>query len=100
MDPITIGVVVGVAVSVVSGIIIGLLNRRWKKKDDKKAKEEADYKMIKEQIELLRKSVWRLNKTLLIMAKLLDDQMEKSHPELNSTLEDITSELLKESNGA
>jgi len=100
MDPITVGIVVGAIVSVVSGIIIGLLNRRWKKKDDKKAKEEADYKTIKKQIELLRKAVWRQNKTILIMAKLLDDQVEKSHPELNSALEDIASELLKESNGA
>ena len=99
MDPITIAVLSGVAVSVVSGIIIGFLNRRWKKKDDKKAKEMADYEEIKKQIELLRKAFWRVSKTVVIMAKILDDQTEKNHPELNPMLEEITEELLNESNG-
>lgn len=99
MDPITIAIVTGISVSVVSASIIGLLKRKWKKKDDKKAKEEEDYNEIKNQIESLRKAIWRANKTIVIMAKMLDDQTEKTHPELNPMLEEIADELLKESNG-
>lgn len=106
MDPITIAIVTGISISVVSASVIGLLKRKWKKKDDKKAKEEAGkakekagYDEIKNQIELLRKAIWRVNKTIVIMAKMLDDQTEKTHPELNPMLEEIADELLKESNG-
>jgi len=100
MDPITIAIVTGVSISVVSAVIIGYLNRKWKKKDEKKAKQKADDNKIKNQIELLRKAIWRVNKTIIIMAKMLDDQTEKTHPELNPVLEEIADELLKESNGA
>lgn len=111
MDPITVAIVTGISVSIISGIIIGFLNRRWKIKDAKKAQErkikdakkaqeKADYDEIKKQIELLRKAFWRSSKALIIMAKILDDQTEKSHPELNPALEEIVDELLKESNGA
>lgn len=99
MDPITIAIVTGISISVVSASVIGLLKRKWKKKDDKKAKEEAGYNEITNQIELLRKAIWRVNKTIVIMAKMLDDQTEKTHPELNPMLEEIADELLKESNG-
>lgn len=99
MDPITIAIVTGISISVVSASVIGLLKRKWKKKDDKKAKEEAGYNEIKNQTELLRKAIWRVNKTIVIMAKMLDDQTEKTHPELNPMLEEIADELLKESNG-
>lgn len=100
MDPISIAIITGISVSVLSAVIIGLLNRKWKKKDAKKAQEKADYKEMKNQIELSRKAIWRINKTIVIMAKMLDDQTEKTHPELNPMLEEIADELLKESNGA
>jgi len=100
MDPITVAIITGISISVVSASIIALLNRKWKKRDYKKAREKADYNKIKNQIELLRKAIWRVNKTIIIMAKMLDDQTEKTHPELNPVLEEIADELLKESNGA
>lgn len=100
MDPVTIAIIIGISIPVFSAVIIGLLNRRWKKKDEKKAKEMADYVEIKRQIGLLRKAVWRISKTIVIMAKMLDDQTEKTHPELSPIIEEITSELLKEDNGA
>ena len=100
MDPITVALITGISVSVISAFIIGFLNRKWKKKDEKKAKEDADYAEIKRQISLLRKAVWRISKTMVIMAKMLDDQTEKTHPELSPIIEEITSELLKEDNGA
>ena len=99
MEPITSAIIIGISISVFSAFIIGLLNRKWKKKDEKKAAERADYEEIKKQIELLRKAVWRISKTVVIMAKMLDDQTEKTHPELTPVLEEIADELLKENNG-
>jgi len=98
MDPITSALIVGILISVVSGLIISYLNNRWKKKAEKKIQEKADYEEIKKQIELLRKAFWRSSKALIIMAKILDDQTEKSHPELNPALEEIVDELLKANN--
>ena len=99
MDPVTVVIVTGISVSVISAIIIGFLNRRWKKKDEKKAKETKEWEEIKQQIGLLRKAVWRISKTIVIMAKMMDDQTEKTHPELNPVIEEIANELLKEDNG-
>jgi len=95
MDPVTSSIIVGVLISVVSGIIIGYLNNRWKKKAEKKAEEEAELEAIKKEIIALRRTVWRLGKTMLIMAKVLDDQSEKNHGD-NPVLEEIANELLRE----
>lgn len=93
IDPILVPIVVGVIISIISGGVIAFLKRRWKKAEEKD-------NMIKENTEAIRdmqKAIWRLNKTVLIMAKLQDDQTAKNHPELTSNLEDIAVELLKES---
>jgi len=45
----------------------------------------------------LRKAVWRLNKTVVIMAKILDSVSKKTHPELQTELEEIARELLSTS---
>jgi len=42
----------------------------------------------------LRKAVWRLNKTVLILAKMLDSLSKKTHPEFAPELEEIARELL------
>jgi uncharacterized membrane-anchored protein YhcB (DUF1043 family) len=84
----------GVFVSIMSGIVIMLVKRGWTKK-------EAELNRIKDlenQLDEVRKSLWTIKKTLLISAKILDEQTEREHPELSSNLEDIASELLGESN--
>ncbi len=93
MEPIILPIIVGTIISVISGVIIAIMKRKWQKKDNKKNMVEENTKAIRD----VQKSVWRLNKTVLIMAKLLDDQTARNHPELTSSLEDIASELLKES---
>ena len=42
----------------------------------------------------LKKSQWRISKAIIIMAKLLDEQTEKAHPEMSVELEEIARELL------
>lgn len=91
VDPITAAVVTGIAVSLVSGIIITLIKRKFKKNDKKDIKKDEEEEIIKD----IQKNLWRLNKTVLIMAKMIDDQTEKVHSELNSSLTDIATELLE-----
>ena len=93
MEPVITSILSGLTVAIISGVVIAFLRRKWTKIDKKREADEQDLKIIKD----LQKSVWRLNKTVLILAKILDDQTAKHHPELTSSLEDIASELLRES---
>lgn len=93
IDPITSAIVSGITVATISGIIISWIRRRWHNIDRKeKSNEERDIEFAK-----IERGIWRLNKTVLIMAKIIDDQTEKAHGDLNSSLEDIATELLRES---
>jgi len=93
MEPIVLPVIVGIVISSISGAIIAIMKRRWKKSDKKIDNTAENTKAIRD----VQRSIWRLNKTVLIMAKIIDDQTAKIHPDLTSSLEDIASELLKES---
>ncbi len=92
IDPMTSAIIAGISVSVVSGLVLGFMKRRWQKQDRSEARKSDTDKAILN----LQKSIWRLNKTVLIMAKIIDDQTAKVHKDLSSSLEDIASELLKE----
>lgn len=81
-DPITL-TVIGALISAGIGGIAWWIKRRISKK-------EKHY----DDVEDLRKSVWRLNKTVLILAKMLDSLSKKAHPEFESELEEIARELL------
>jgi len=96
MDPVTSAIVAGVAVSIISGLVLSYMKRRWQKQDMKDAKKTDHDDAIKD----LQRSIWRLNKTVLIMAKIIDDQTAKVHQELSSSLEDIATELLRESDNS
>jgi len=87
---VTASIISGLIVALVSGIIMALLKRHWDKNDEKAKKIDEQEK----QLSIMRKCIWRLNKTILIMAKILDSQTDKVHGELASNLEDIASELL------
>lgn len=102
-DPITITIITGLTIPTVSGIIIAWVRRRWKKRDclkiKTKEKEELEAQKAKtEEIwrEEIQKSIWRINKTIIILTKILDDFTMKHHPDLTSNLEDIVSEILRE----
>ena len=63
----------------------------WRTRSQKQEKNADD-------VQDLRKAVWRLNKTVVIMAKILDGMSKKTHPELESELEEIARELLSTTN--
>jgi len=51
-------------------------------------------KEVQKEIINLRKFKWRITKAIIIFAKLIDDQTEKSHDDVTSELEEIVKELL------
>jgi len=52
---------------------------------------------LRDEVNEIRKAQWRIAKTLIIITKLIDEQVQSSHPEITIELEDIAKELL--SNG-
>lgn len=90
IDPITASILGGLVVALISGIIFVFIRRKFQKNDKRDIKMEEDAVII----ENMQKNIWRLNKTVLIMAKMIDDQTAKVHAELNTSLEDIATELL------
>lgn len=100
-------IVIGAIGSIISGLVILSVKRYLKQKDQaiearnkviKEYKEELE--KINNELEEIRKDSWRLRKTILIIAKILDDQLDKKHPELTANLEDIATELLKQSDNS
>jgi hypothetical protein len=106
-DPISASIITGLVISIISGAVLAWQKRRWEIQDIKRTtkteeteKFDERIKKIEEMASSIQKAIWRLNKISIIQAKILDDQTEKLHPELASSLEDITSELLKESDNS
>jgi hypothetical protein len=89
-------IISGVTIAVISGMMLALIHRGWAKK----ATEDKRMKELEKSVHVLQKSIWRLNKTVLIMAKILDEQTAKEHPDLTTNLENIASELLNESDNS
>ena len=84
IDP-TFAVVIGALISAgIGGLSWWLKNR--------KHKEESRHKTMDD----LSKQVWRVQKALLVLVKLLDKQIAKSHPELDQDLSEIIDELLED----
>jgi hypothetical protein len=89
-DTITEGTVLIVIASVVAGIS-GYVASHFKRKGDKAKK-------LEEQIEELCKRLYRFEKAFIILVKLQQDVIEKTHPELQQDWEDVVKELLRGNN--
>ncbi len=81
------GAIIGAVVSGTLGIL-----GWWLKKRSVSSKEHKD--VADEQ----SKAIWRLQKTIIILAKILDEQVSRAHPELQTELEGIAKELLSNEN--
>ena len=77
------GAIVGGAISGCVGLLGWWLKKRSQTRTDHKD-------MVDEQ----SKAIWRLQKTIIILAKIMDDQVARAHPELQTELEGIAKELL------
>lgn len=54
---------------------------------------------VADEVEDLRKRAYRIEKALVILTKMQEDAIEKTHPELKPEWEDIVKELLDKGNG-
>jgi len=89
-------IISGIIIAIISGTFMAVMKRSWVKK----ANEDKKIDELEKSVHILQKSIWRLNKTVLIMAKILDEQTAKEHPDLTNNLENIASELLNESDNS
>ena len=56
----------------------------------------AFFRNMRQCITRLSKRTWRIQKTLIIMAKMIDTQTNKQHPEVESDLDELVKEMLEE----
>jgi formiminotetrahydrofolate cyclodeaminase len=80
----TILIIVGTIVAGLTGYVASLFRA-------KKEKEEK----LEQQIEDLCKRLYRFEKAFIILVKMQEDAIEKSHPELQTDWEDVVKELLR-----
>ena len=80
--------IVTVTIAVVITSVIGGVIAYFKKK-------AGCLEQIRDDIIDMRKREWRIEKTLIILAKLQEEVIMKTHPELKTEWEEIVKELLK-----
>ena len=86
-DILTEGTVLIIVATVVAGIS-GYIASHFKRKASKAEKMEK-------QLEDLCKRLYRFEKAFIILVKLQQDVIEKTHPELKQDWEDVVKELLR-----
>jgi len=89
MEPVT-SIIVGLIIAG-GGATIGAF---IKKRINKKSKTEESLNNLIKDYTQSRKEIWRLKKTVLIMAKILDAQTTQYHGDLPTDLLNIAEELL------
>ncbi len=77
-------VILGISIASCMGALINWLRKRKNR-----------WCEIQKSIDNLKKESWRVQKTLLIMAQIMDDTLEKTHPDLRADLQTIAEELLE-----
>ena len=76
-------IVIGIFLSGLAASFIGRLKKR-----------QDCLEKIARNVEELNKRSYRIEKTIIILAKLLEDTISKTHPELKTEWEEIVKELL------
>jgi len=80
-------IIIGLALTATSGAIIG--HFRTKSKCLQK---------MSENIEVLSKRSFRIEKAMIILARMIDEQTDKAHPELHTDLDGLIKEILRSTN--
>ena len=76
-------IVIGIFLSGLAASFIGRLKKR-----------QDCLEQIQKNVEELNKRSYRIEKTIIILAKLQEDTISKTHPELKTEWEEIVKELL------
>lgn len=57
------------------------------------------FKTLQDLVEKLDKRTYRIEKTIIVKAQLIDEQTKKAHPEAAANLEKLVNEMLRDSQG-
>jgi hypothetical protein len=83
----TLMIVIGLAITAISGAIIGHFRTKSK-----------CLQSMSEHIEVLSKRSFRIEKAIIILARMIDEQTDKAHPELHTDLDGLIKEILRSNN--
>jgi|TARA_R110002110_G_scaffold113247_4_gene281060 hypothetical protein len=83
----TIMIIIGLTITGISGGIIGFFRTRSK-----------CLQKMSEHIEVLSKRSFRIEKAIIILARMIDEQTDKAHPELHTDLDGLIKEILRSNN--
>jgi hypothetical protein len=83
----TIMIIIGLAITGITGSIIGYFRTKSK-----------CLKNMNDSIEILSKRSFRIEKAIIILARMIDEQTDKAHPELHTDLDGLIKEILRSSN--
>ena len=87
LESITQGTVLLIITIIVTGFA-GYITGHFRRKSEKSKK-------LEEKIDDLSKRLFRFEKAFIILVKLQQDVIEKTHPELKQDWEDVVKELLR-----
>lgn len=83
----TIMVIIGLAITGITGGIIGYFKTK-----------SLCIQNISNNLEILSKRSFRIEKAMIILARMIDEQTNKAHPELHTDLDGLIKEILKSTN--
>lgn len=83
----TIMIIIGLAITGITGTIVGYFRTRSK----------CLREMQKDLSEMSKRN-FRIEKAIIILARMVDEQTDKAHPELNTDLDGLIKEILRSGN--
>lgn len=83
----TVMIIIGLAITGITGSIIGYF----------RTKSKCIQKM-NDKIDIISKRSFRIEKAIIILARMIDEQTDKAHPELHTDLDGLIKEILRSSN--
>ena len=83
----TIMIIIGLAITGVTGTIVGYFRTRSK-----------CLREMQKDLSDMSKRNFRIEKAIIILARMIDEQTDKAHPELNTDLDGLIKEILRSNN--
>lgn len=80
----TIMIIIGLAITGIAGSVLGYFRTRSK-----------CLREMQKDISDMSKRNFRIEKAIIILARMVDEQTDKAHPELNTDLDGLIKEILR-----
>jgi|TARA_B110000263_G_C15005341_1_gene372489 hypothetical protein len=80
----TVMIIIGLAITGIAGSILGYFRTRSK-----------CLREMQKDISDMSKRNFRIEKAIIILARMVDEQTDKAHPELNTDLDGLIKEILR-----